>query len=218
MGQYTNKGLYNSYDKKHTEREALDYYATPSKEVYNILNHLDIDFSNSRILEPSIGGGHMAEGIERYLQEKGCVNPTLIGTDIKDRGYKNPKWNLGYGTNFDYFSDNYPIEKADWIIMNPPYSVIEPFVIRSLEIAEKGIIMLARLQFLEGEGRFEKILKETPPNEVWIYVDRVQCWKNGEKPEGSSAQAYAWFVWYKNGGATNPKLNWLRREDKVDKK
>ena len=57
--------------------------------------------------------------------------------------------------------------------MNPPYSVIEPFVIRSLEIAEKGIIMLARLQFLEGAGRYEKILKETPPTDVYVYVDRI---------------------------------------------
>ena len=216
MGQYTNKGLYNSYDKKNKEREALDYYATPTAEVYNILNHLQIDFSNSSILEPCVGGGHMARGIENYITEKDYQDIKLICSDIKDRGFVSPNWEITYG--LDFFSDDYPDDKADWIIMNPPYSVIEPFVIRSLEIAEKGVIMLARLQFLEGEGRFEKILKETPPNEVWIYVDRVQCWKNGEKPEGTSAQAYAWFVWYKNGGATNPKLNWLRREDKVDKK
>ena len=95
--------------------------------------------------------------------------------------------------------------------MNPPYSVIEPFVIRSLEIAEKGIIMLARLQFLEGSGRYEKILKDNPPTDVYVYVDRIQCWKNGIEPEGSSAQAYAWFVWDKTAEQGNTQIHWLRR-------
>ena len=49
MGQYTNKGLYNAYDKNHQEREKDDYYATPTNEVLNILNVLDIDFSNQII-------------------------------------------------------------------------------------------------------------------------------------------------------------------------
>ena len=36
MGQYTTKGLYNGYDKKHKERDKTDYYATPTAEVKNI--------------------------------------------------------------------------------------------------------------------------------------------------------------------------------------
>lgn len=71
--------------------------------------------------------------------------------------------------------------------MNPPYSVIEPFVIRTLEIAKKGVIMLSRLQFLEGVGRYENILKHNPPTDVYVYVDRIQCWKNGIEPTSSSS-------------------------------
>lgn len=195
MGQYTNKGLYNSYDKNNKERDALDYYATPTVEVVNILKELNIDFTNQIILEPCIGGGHMALGIENYLATKDYKDFQLYGTDIKDRGFISDNWNLTYG--LDFFADDYPIDTANWIIMNPPYSVIEPFLIRALEIADSGIIMLARLQFLEGEKRYEKILSENPPTDVYIYVDRVQCWKNGTKPEGTSAQAYAWFIWNK---------------------
>ena len=50
MGQYTTKGLYNAYDKNHKERDKLDYYATPTVEVKNILNELNIDFSNCVVL------------------------------------------------------------------------------------------------------------------------------------------------------------------------
>lgn len=46
MGQYTNKGLYNSYKKNNAEREANDYYATPECEVTNILKVLNYDFSD----------------------------------------------------------------------------------------------------------------------------------------------------------------------------
>lgn len=218
MGQYTNKGLYNKYDKNHKERNKLDYYATPTIEVINILEELNINFMSKSILEPCVGGGHMAEGIDLYLTKQGYVEKVLtIGTDIHDRGYENDIWELYCGPEYDFFSDDYPFDDVDWIIMNPPYSVIEPFTIRALEIAKKGVIMLARLQFLEGEGRFDNILQYNPPTDVYVYVDRIQCWKDGLKPEGSSAQAYAWFVWNReknNEYLVEPRIHWIRRADK----
>ena len=216
MGQYTNKGLYNAYDKNHKERDKLDYYATPTVEVENILDELNISFISQSVLEPCIGGGHMAEGIENYIYKNGYIEKVrLIGTDIRDRGYQNDIWDLEYG--LDFFADDYPYDEADWVIMNPPYGVIEPFTIRALDIAKKGVIMLGRLQFLEGEGRFEKILQFNPPTDVYVYVDRIQCWKDGLKPEGSSAQAYAWFVWDRkknNEYLVEPRVHWIRRADK----
>ena len=214
MGQYTNKGLYNKYDKNHKERDKLDYYATPTVEVENILNELNIDFLNCTILEPCVGGGHMADGIDSYIINKYQDRPEdenvkVIGTDIRDRGYRNDIWELKYG--LDFFADDYPYDEADWIIMNPPYAVIEPFVIRALDIAKKGVVMLARLQFLEGSGRYENILKDNPPTDVYVYVDRIQCWKDGVRPDGSSAQAYAWFVWDFNKKNLAPQIHWIRR-------
>ena len=218
MGQYTNKGLYNKYDKNHKERNKLDYYATPTVEVINILEEIEPNFINKSILEPCIGGGHMANGIEEYIYKQGYIEKVqLIGTDIRNRGYENDIWELYCGPEYDFFSDDYPFDDIDWIVMNPPYSVIEPFTIRALEIAKKGVIMLARLQFLEGEGRFDNILQYNPPTDVYVYVDRIQCWKDGLKPEGSSAQAYAWFVWDReknNEYLVEPRIHWIRRADK----
>lgn len=217
MGQYTNKGLYNKYDKNHKERDKLDYYATPTVEVINILTELNINFNDTVILEPCIGGGHMVEGIDAYLFLQAYNNAKTIGTDIRDRGYSNDYWELYCGPEYDFLSDDYPYDNVDWVIMNPPYSVIEPFTIRALEIAKKGIIMLGRLQFLEGEGRFENILEFNPPTDVYVYVDRIQCWKDGLKPDGSSAQAYAWFVWNKeknNDYLVGSHIHWIRRADK----
>lgn len=210
MGQYTNKGLYNSYKKNNKERAAEDYYATPTDEVLNILTTLGYDFSNQTILEPCIGGGHMAEGINQYLAQSKAINVRLQGTDIKDRGYKNDHWNLTYEE--DFLSDDYPIEKADVIIMNPPYATLEPFLIRALEIAQNKLIVLCRTQATEGISRYEKIYKTQPFTDVYQYVDRIQCWRNGVKPTGSSAQAYCWLVWDKEKENKNPEFHFIRRK------
>ena len=214
MGQYTNKGLYNAYKKNNKEREEKDYYSTPTDEVYNILCALDYDFSDQTILEPCIGGGHMAVGIEKYLKAHAQTPQSLIGSDVQDRGFRSDKWQYFYGDEYDFLKDGYPISCADVVIMNPPYSILEPFLIRALEIAQDKLIVLCRMQVLEGEGRYEKIFASNPPTMIYQYVDRIQCWKNGEKPEGSSAQGYCWVVWDKKNPTPAPTLHWLRRWDK----
>ena len=212
---YNKKGMYNGYDKNNKEREALDYYSTPTEEVTNILNTLNINFIGKTILEPAAGGGHMLQGIKNYLADN-INNVTIIATDIQDRGCND----IETGAAFDFLSDEYPYkDNIDYIIMNPPYSIIEPFVMRSLGIANKGILMLGRLQFLEGEKRFENILAEYLPTDIYVYVDRIACFKNGDiSQKMSSAQAYAWFYWdieKVNTTIYNSKIHWLRRADKI---
>ena len=212
---YNKKGMYNGYDKNHKEREALDYYSTPTEEVTNILNTLNINFIGKTILEPAAGGGHMLQGIKNYLADN-INNATIIATDIQDRGCND----IETGAEFDFLSDEYPYkDNIDYIIMNPPYSIIEPFVMRSLGIANKGILLLGRLQFLEGEKRFENILAEYPPTDIYVYVDRIACFRNGDiSQKMSSAQAYAWFYWdieKVNTTIYNSKIHWLRRADKI---
>lgn len=211
MGQYTNKGLYNGYKKNQKEREELDYYATPTAEVKNILDTLGYDFTGQTILEPCIGGGHMIAGIQKYLDENEQIPAQCYGTDFKDREFRSTKWNLQYG--IDTLSDDYPIDKADIVIMNPPYSTIEPFLIRALEIAQDKLIVLCRTQVLEGASRYNNIFKNNPPTEIYQYIDRIQCWKGGKKPTGSSAQAYCWLVWDKKAPAAAPKLYWIHRSN-----
>lgn len=212
-GRYNTKGMYNKYDKKHRERDSLDYYATPPDETYNALEAIGIKFQDDDvILEPACGGGHMARGIYQYLIDTKS-EAKVIATDI----HEHPQvfmYDHLTGEEYDFLGDDYDCgEEVDYIIMNPPYSTIEPFTIRALEIAKKGIIMLGRLQFLEGIGRYENIFTKRPPSDVYIYVDRIQCWKSGIKSPGSGVQCYAWFYWdlTESEGAP-PKIHWIRRK------
>lgn len=217
MGQYSKKGLYSAYDKNNIERQKEDYYSTPTEEVVNILNTIGLKFTeNDLILEPSCGGGHMVEGILQYNKV-----PRIIATDIKVRENKflgnhiNSGVDYYCGDDYDYLKDDYPVAAAEYVIMNPPFKLIEPFVMRSLEIATKGVLMFGRLQFLEGKGRYENIFKENPPTDIYVYVDRVACFKNGDlsiKPD--SIQAYAWFYWDKENISKRREFNWIRRAAK----
>lgn len=212
MGQYTKNGLLNGYKKNNKERAELDYYATPTAEVENILNVLNYDFSNSSILEPCIGGGHMLDGIIHYCDMHNQTPKAFIGTEWTDRGYHNDRCNITYG--LDFLDDNYPCERADVIIMNPPYATLEPFLIRALEIAQEKLIVLCRTQALEGASRYKNIFVKDPPTAVYQYIDRIQCWRNGKKPTGSSAQAYCWIVWDKDiidHEIFPPTLHWIHR-------
>lgn len=217
MGQYTKNGLYNAYKKNNKEREALDYYATPTVEVRNILDTLGYDFSGMTILEPCVGGGHMAQAIYDYVVENKQCGVKLIGSDVKDRGFRDDNWSLSYG--HDFLGDDYPFDSADIIVMNPPYAILEPFMIRALEIAKKKLVVLGRIQAVEGEGRYEKIYADNPPTDLYQYVDRIQCWRDGTEPEGSSAQGYMWLVWdFENKPADGcPRFHWIRRDDKKEK-
>jgi predicted RNA methylase len=216
---YNNKGLYNAYDKKNKERQAEDYYSTPTEEVTNILNILNLNFDGQTILEPSCGGGHMVNGIINYLNSQNITNYKIIATDIKDRLYRTENPNIETIYNQDFFADEYgeSFPSVDYIIMNPPYSVIEPFVIRALEIPKKGVLMLGRLQFLEGQNRYATIFQKNPPSDVYIYVDRIACFKNGDTSKKmDSAQAYAWFYFDIEKMKTNKttEVHWIRRIDK----
>ena len=89
MGQYTKKGLLNGYKKNNTERAAYDYYATPAVEVENILNTLyeyfGYNFTAATLLEPCVGGGHMADGIDKYLSAHNQHPKEKIAEDYIDR-------------------------------------------------------------------------------------------------------------------------------------
>lgn len=211
MGQYNSKGLYTGYKKNNKEREALDYYATPTKEVINILDIVAPDFNGKTILEPCVGGGHMLEGITSYIEANNQKPSRIYISDVKNRANYPENEYSAFGDVGDFLKDDYPFSEADFVIMNPPFATIEPFAIRALEIAKEKLIMFGRLQFLEGQSRYDKIFKDNPPTDTYVYIDRVQCGKNGVFTTGASAQAYAWFIWDKHDQSDTSNLHWIRR-------
>lgn len=161
------------------ERQQEDYYATEPKAVEELLK---IETFCGSILEPACGEGHISEVLKRNGYH-------VVSRDLVDRGY---------GDVADFLS----IDNTRWdgdVITNPPYRYAQEFVEKALQIVPKGrkIAMFLRLQFLEGKKRKELFI-QTPPKTIWVSSSRLRCAINGDFAHaGSSATAYAWFIWEK---------------------
>lgn len=188
-------GNYNSVFKtlgasSHTkdDREENDYYATDPTTLIPLLKKEKI---NHDVWECACGEGHLSkELINNGFQVK--------STDLINRGY-------GVG-GVDFLKSK---EKFNGdILTNPPYKYALEFVEHALEIINTGnkVIMFLKLQFLEGQER-RRLFDTMQLSKVYVFSKRQQCAKNGIFT-GSSAVAYAWFVWIK-GYKDLPKIEWI---------
>jgi hypothetical protein len=170
------------------ERQREDYYATEPKAVEELLK---IETFCDSILEPACGEGHISEVLKRNGYH-------VVSRDLVDRGY---------GDVANFLSIDNMLWDGD-VITNPPYRYAQEFVEKALQIVPKGrkIAMFLRLQFLEGKKRKELFMR-TPPKTVWVSSSRLKCAINGDFAQaGSSAAAYAWFIWEKGyRGSTTVK-------------
>ena len=133
-------------------------------------------------------------------REKNGYN--VLSTDLVDRGYGK--------SGIDFLKQT---QKFDGdILTNPPYKYALEFVEKALELIDSGnkVIMFLKLTFLEGQER-RRLFDTLQLKKVYVFSKRQQCAKNGIFT-GSSAVAYAWFVWVK-GYNDLPKIEWI---DKVN--
>ena len=178
-----------------SERAELDYYATDPEAVEALLKVES--FSNS-ILEPACGGCHISKVL------LGTFASDVVSTDIVDRGSV-------YQTGIrDFLTYNPPSLNSRDIITNPPYKFASEFAEHALDISAVGtkVAMFLKLTFLEG-GKRKRLFDKYPPKKIYVFRNRVDCWKNGIKPEKpSKAVCYAWFVWEK-GFCGSPEISWI---------
>lgn len=178
------------------EREEHDYYATDPKALEILLKH---ERFSPYIWECACGEGHLS----KVLLNNGYK---ARSSDIIDRGFE--------GTEI---IDFLKVTKADIendfsrdIITNPPYKYAKEFVEKALEISMDStkVAMFLKLTFLEGQAR-RKLFEKHPPKKIYVFSGRVKCAKNGDFDSvGSSAVAYAWFIWEK-GVQGEPVIKWV---------
>lgn len=165
-----------------TKRNKSDFYTTPEDVIINLLNHHKL--SGNIILEPCAGNGNVSKIIKQTYPKI-----QIDQIEIRPEEKKNLQQ---YGNVFiDDFLNWKPKIKYSTIITNPPYSLAQEFVEKSLKIADE-VIMLLRLAFLESKKRYE-FWQQNPVNYLYILSQRPSF-----TGKGTDATAYAWFVWNKN--------------------
>lgn len=188
---YATHGASNHSD---SERAELDYYATDPEAVKMLLQ---VEGFNHYILEPACGGCH----ISKVLWDEGF---DVVSSDIVYRGSE-------YQTSVSDFLKFAPASPNNRdIITNPPYKFASEFVEHSLDISSDSVkvAMFLKLTFLEG-GKRKSLFDKYPPRKIYVFRNRIDCWKNGEKPDKPSrAVCYAWFVWEKGFNGI-PQISWI---------
>jgi hypothetical protein len=185
---FTTIGASNHVD---SERDKNDYYATHPDTLNPLLDLTLLD--NKDIWECANGGGHLS-------------------TKLEELGYNVKKSDLiDYGTGAEIMDFLQCEDKFNGdIVTNPPYKHAQQFVEKSMELIQEGnkVIMFLKLTFLEGQKRKE-LFKKYPPKNVLVFSKRQQCAIAGNFAGlGSSAIAYAWFVWEK-GFTGEPTIKWI---------
>ena len=175
------------------ERQQHDYYATEPKAVELLL--AEETFAPT-IWECACGEGHLSKAIEK-------AGYSVISTDLVYRGF-------GYPVPVDFLSDKAEGCFAGDIITNPPYKYALEFVEQAIRVVKPHhkVAMFLKLTFLEGQKRKDFFISN-PPKTIYISSSRLICARNGEfEKYGSSAVAYAWYVWEK-GYCSAPVIKWI---------
>ena len=159
------------------ERVEHDFYSTDPKAINYLLKYEKFD---NKIWECACGNGNLSKRLEKFGYD-------VTSTDLVYRG-------LG-GGQIDFLNCHKTF--AGDIITNPPYKYATEFVLKALELSKRKVAMFLKIQFLESKSRWLKLFKDFPPSTIYVFVKRINCYRNDDRSIKGSAVCYAWFVWDK---------------------
>ncbi len=168
--------------------DSLDFFPTPPWATRAFCTHVMPqawpwpDLFAGTAWDPACGEGHMAVALAESFDR-------TLASDIHP---------YGYGLVGDFLDERSTTEPVDWIITNPPFNLAEAFVAKALREARRGVAMLVRTQFLEGQARHAGLFSKRPPQIVAQFVERVAMHRGRWVPTGSTATAYCWVVWLRH--------------------
>lgn len=175
-----------------TVRELNDYYATDPSAITLLHKHNLLD-KDVPYWETACGGGHLCEELKRLGYN------VVKETDLYDRGYGD--------SGVDFLKETKVFQGNT--ITNPPYSFINDWIVKSLEITSNKVYIFGRIQTIETINRYKRIFKDNPPLYVCPFVKRVKCYPNGDTYSKGSAVCYAWFIWDNNDNSGETRVKWL---------
>ncbi len=166
--------------------DSLDFFPTPPWATRALCEHVIPaawpwpDIWNCVAWDPACGEGHMAEALKDHFR-------SALASDIHGYGY-------GRVSDFLHPQPAY-LPEADWVISNPPFNRAAEFVLAGLARARRGVAMLVRTSFAEGQDRYKVLFRDNPPQIDAQFVERVPMHRGRWVVNGKSATAYTWMVW-----------------------
>jgi hypothetical protein len=179
--------------QRHEDRDSLDDFPTPPWATRALFEHvLKVMPSPTNLIcrEPACGRGDMSRVLQSYFD-------AVVSSDTYD---------YGFGATGDYLATKCRV--TDWMITNPPFNLAQRFVEKAFKETREGVAVLVRLQFIEGVGRYNGLYADNPPSIIAPFTERVPMFRGRLKKKGSTATAYAWFVW-RHTPVKETKVVWI---------
>lgn len=150
------------------KRVESDFYPTPREATVALLDFLALP-TKTVVWEPACGEGHMVDVMQEYDLQ-------VIGTDIQS------------GTDYLTTEDRV----CDWIITNPPFSLADQFIERSIE-SGKPFAMLLKAQYWHAKKRLELFRRYAPTYILPLTWRPDFTFK--QRGKGSPLMDVMWVVW-----------------------
>lgn len=174
MGANTSSAVMQQRSEPH---DSLDDFPTPPWATRALCERLG-DLSGLTCREPAANRGHMVRPLSEYF-------PRVVASDIHDYGAGFPVQDFLFLSGTDL---------VDWTITNPPFRLAEEFIRHAITTSRKGVAVIVRSAFLEGQGRHAALFSLHRPRLILQFAERVVMHKGRLAPEGSTATAYCWIV------------------------
>lgn len=163
-----------------------DYYITPQWAIQDFLNEFQHINSNKNIkILDCCAGGDLQHEMSYPIVLKQYDYKYIDTIDIRQDSLADIKTNyLTYNCKNQY----------DMIITNPPFNLALEIIQKALnDVKNNGfVVMLLRLNFLEGKNRFD-FWQKNMPSYIFVHHKRMS-FTNDRKTDSI---AYAHYVWIK---------------------
>jgi len=189
-------------------RKEYDFYETPYELCKASLQRL----KNEGLVYPRLaidaGAGRGVWGMA-FRDVYGLQHSELIGIELQpnfpDASGAFDLW-LGDTNYFDVDREDVfgNVIGQELIFGNPPYSLAEEFVRKSLELVDDGgyVFFLLRLAFLESKKRHFGLYADHPLRKVYVLTRRPSFFSTKEGSKTVDALAYGMFFWQKGWSGT----------------
>jgi len=210
-------------NKSNRPRAKSDFYETPPElagaTIQYLINVGFVDpFTDTIILDPGCGNGIWAEAYNNVCEKEfNKVSSYIYGIDLNPPKYNRQLYYdfvLGDFINRRQILFEPPDLKFDFIMGNPPFSLMEEFVKRSWELLSVNgtIAFLGRLGFLGSQTRAKStgLFRTHPLHTVLVSSRRPSFFSVVDGKHTTDMMEYAIFIWVKsNSLPAHPKVGWL---------
>jgi hypothetical protein len=179
------------------QRKFKDDYGTPRGLTRLLLGTGELS-GYSPLLEPAAGAGCM-------LEELRCSKAINRNTQIIANDLLHPI----HTHNMNFMEWEWPV---DIVVSNPPFNKAFEFIKKAKEIAQRKIIYILPLSYLQGSKRYKEIWQDRvfPLKSVYVYT-RFPMFGDPIRDDGkfrTGMMATAVYVWDKQHSGP-PTIDWL---------